>query len=395
MNRKSKFIFLILAFFLFSLILNQVSLASPEEEALGVNFFHKPGCPTCAKEEVFLEKLEEKYPEVKVNRFSVLEEEGANLLKGFYEDYNVSRRDQGWVPITFIGERYFMSFIDEETTGKEMDDYIQGLLEGEERKGTSSSRKDIALPVFGKIDFSNKHPLFLSVLLGALDGFNACAMVALGFLLAVLIATGIRRRVILIGGTFILVSGVVYFFFITAWLNLFLYFTNIKFVTLLVGVVIILFSISLLRDYFRKVVCKVCEVGTGKKSALTRFQEKLFEKMEKFSSGQVSLPLALLGISIVAAGINTVELVCSLGLPVAFTKILTSYNLSPFSYYFYILVYVIFYMIDDFLIFLIAVFTLRITQASQKYLRAIKLISGLLLLALGLIMIIKPEFLSF
>lgn len=395
MNRKSKFIFLILSFFIFSLILNQASFASSKEEALGVSFFYKPGCPTCAREEVFLEKLEEKYPQVKVGRFSVFEEEGANLLKKFYEDYNVSRQDQGWVPITFVGERYFMSFIDEETTGEEIDDYIQGLLEGEEREGTSSSRKGITLPILGKIDFSNKNPLFLSILLGALDGFNACAMIALGFLLAVLVGTGMRRRIILIGGTFILVSGIVYFLFISAWLNLFLSLSNVRFITVVIGVVVILFAIGVLRDYFRKVVCKICEVGTGKKSILTRFQEKLFEKMEKFSTGQVSLPLALLGVAIVAVGINTIELVCSLGLPVAFTKILTSYNLPSFSYYFYILVYVIFYMIDDFLIFLIAVFTLRITQVSQKYLRAIKLISGLLLLALGLIMIIKPEILSF
>ena len=386
--RKLSLIFLVsISLILFSGIIDAA------DDLIEVDFFFKPGCPSCTKEEVFLDKLENRYSNIEVGRFSIFEKDSLDLLTELYNEHGVSQRERGLVPITFIDGRYFLGFNNEETTGKEIENYIQ-KLSGEEVEEISTERK-FSLPIFGEIDFANRHPLFLSILLGALDGFNACAMIALGFLLAILVATGIRKRVVLIGGTFILVSGAVYFLFISAWLNLFLYLTNVKFITLIVGVVIILFSISLLRDYFRKIVCKVCEVGTGKKSVLTKFQEKLFEKIEKLSTGQVSLPLALLGIAIVAAGINMVELFCSLGLPVAFTKILTSYNLSSFSYYFYILIYVVFYMIDDFLIFLIAVFTLRITRTSDKYLRAIKLISGLLLLALGILMIFRPEILSF
>lgn len=117
--------------------------------------------------------------------------------------------------------------------------------------------------------------------------------------------------------------------------------------------------------------------------------------MEKIVNAQMPLPLILLGVAITAAGINLVELVCSLGFPLAFTKILTSSSLPIISYYFYLLVYILFYMIDDLIIFLLAVLFLRITQISERYLKAITLISSILLLILGLIIIFQPQILLF
>ena len=96
----------------------------------------------------------------------------------------------------------------------------------------------------------------------------------------------------------------------------------------------------------------------------------------------------------IAAGINSIELICSFGLPVAFTKILTSYNLSSVSYYFYLLIYDIFYMLDDFIIFLIAVFTFNLAQESERYIRVAKFISGILLIILGIIIIFFPDVLG-
>ena len=208
-------------------------------------------------------------------------------------------------------------------------------------------------------------------------------------------ATGIRQRVFIIGSVFILVSGIVYFLFISAWLNLFLVLENIKFITILVGLIVTFFAVFLLKDYFSGVVCKLCQVNPGKQSFFTRMEQKLFLRMQKLISSKMSLPLTILGVAVVAAGINMVELCCSFGFPLVFTKILTSWELSTLSYYSYLLVYILFYMLDDFIIFLIAVWTLRTTQASEKYLKAIKLISGILLLLLGLTILIKPELLMF
>ena len=350
-----------------------------------ISFFYSQICPYCKAEKIFLEDLSKKYSEIEIKSLGVFEKENIEILGGFYEKYQVPKEKRGFVPITFIRDRYFLGFSDE--IGKEIENFILGI----ETKEALPS--EVKIPFLGKINVSKFSPLALAVILGTVDGFNACAMTALVFLLAVLIASGIRKRIFLIGGTFILVSGIVYFLFISAWLNLFACLANVKFITGFVGLIVIIFAIFLLKDYFHGIVCKICEIKPGKESIFVRIERKLFKKMERLSSKEIFLPTALLGIAVVAAGVNMVELCCSFGFPLVFTKILTSWNLSSLSYYFYILIYILFYMLDDFIIFLVAILTLRITSVSQRYLKTIKLISGILLLLLGLIMLIKPSIL--
>ena len=110
---------------------------------------------------------------------------------------------------------------------------------------------------------------------------------------------------------------------------------------------------------------------------LIKTQRGFFDKLKKLTKSKVSLPILLLGVAAIAVGVNMIELVCSFGFPLAFTKVLSVCNLSTFSHYFYIFVYILFYMADDFIIFLLAVFTLKITGISEKYLKAVKLVSAI------------------
>ena len=361
-----------------------------------ITFFYSETCAHCLKEKKFLNQLEEKYNDLVIHEYNVADKESVELLKDLYEQYQVPEEQWGMIPATFLKEKYLIGYGGDETTGKEIENCIKECLVETGVSGTDlmeASLKKIKLPILGEVEISNLSPLLLSISFGVLDGFNACAMIALGFLLSVLIGSGTRKRIILIGGTFILVSGLVYFLFIAAWFNLFLITFNIKLITNLAAIIIILSAIFILRDYFTDVICKLCETDPAKQNIFTKIQQKLFAKMQQFSSTNMPLPIALLGIAVVAAGVNMVELACSFGLPLAFTKILTSWNLPKASYYFYLLVYILFYMIDDFVIFLIAVYTLKITQASQKYLKLVTLVSGIVLLILGLIMLINPEIL--
>ncbi|MBU3964521.1 hypothetical protein KJ562_02280 [Patescibacteria group bacterium] len=364
------------------------------QESIEMTVFYSETCIHCADEKAFLEKLEEKYSNFTANEFLISDSKNYQLLADLYNRYKVPQSVQGFVPISFVKDKYFLGYTDDETTGKEIEDYIISLMNGEDGHSVINE-KPIIIPIFGwEIYPSKLSPLPLAIVLGALDGFNACAMVALGFLLAVLVATGVRKRLIIIGGTFILVSGIVYFLFISAWLNLLLVSKHIQLITTLVGVVIIVFSIFLLKDYIYGVVCKLCEIKPAKRKIFTRAQKKLLDTMKKIVSSESSLPVLLLGVVAVAVGVNSVELVCSFGFPLAFTNILSDLNLSIFSRYAYILIYILFYMLDDFIIFLIAVFTLKITGISQKYLKAVKLVSAIVLLALGVIMIFKPGLLG-
>jgi len=380
---KSKIIFL--SFFIVGLL---ASFTFVKAES-NIVFFYSETCPHCIQENEFLNELEKQHPEISVQRLVVSKQENIDKLKQYYSDYNVESDLQGLVPITFIGDKYFTGFT--EKTGEKIKDSL--FLDDQGNQETILEK--IKIPFIGEINIKGLSPLVLSVVLGGLDGFNACAMVALGFLLAVLITNKDRKKTILIGGVFILVSGLVYFLFISAWLNLFLVLERLAYITLIVGIVVIVLSIFLLREYFHGIVCKLCDVEMSRKNIFARIEKKMLEKMKILTSKDMPLIPMLFGVAIVAAGINLVELVCSFGFPLAFTKTLTQLNLSSASHYFYIFVYIFFYMLDDFLIFLVAVWTLRITQVSEKYLKIIKLVSGLALLGLGILMIFNPQALSF
>jgi len=366
-----KKIFLILIFvFLILPIFNVQAQEKPE-----INFFYSPACQHCKDAHEFLDG----FSGIEINKFEA--SKNSDLLKEFYEKYQVPKQEQGFVPIIFTQEKYFLGFND--TVAQELEACIEACVKGVDSETRTTSR------------FEGWSPLGLSVVLGALDGFNACAMIALGFLLTMLIASGIRKKMILIGGVFIFVSGVVYFVFISAWLNLFIVLEQLKFITYLVAAIIIMFSVFMLKDYVHGIICKICAVPSKKDSVWTKFERWLFAKMQKLTESKIALPVLLLGVAAVAAGINLVELVCSFGFPLAFTKNLVASGISGLKYYFYIFVYVLFYMLDDFLIFLIALWTLKITNVSEKYLKVIKLISAIVLLLLGLIMLIKPGLLVF
>lgn len=386
--KKPTFIILIIGFVFFGF----ASALAAQNEA-EINFFYSPTCPHCKQEKEFLTALERKYPELEIKQFSIFEKENFELLKEFHRKYEVAEEDQRWIPVTFTKERYFLGF--NEAVAEGIESCIRDCLAAGTGGGEEAAERKLSLPFFGAIDVSKFSPLALAVILGGLDGFNPCAMVALGFLLAVLVGSGMRKRVFLIGGTFIFVSGFVYLLFMSAWLNLLIVMSHIKLITFLIGVVIILFAIFLLRDYFMGVVCKLCHVDPKKQGISAKFTARLLRRMQQLIHSDRPLPFILLGVAGVGAGINMVELVCSFGFPLAFTKTLTASGFPTFSYYFYLLIYIIFYMLDDFLIFLLAVLTLRITQVSQKYLKVITLISGVSLLILGLIMLFRPEILSF
>lgn len=361
------------------------------EKIVEINFFFSPTCIHCAQEKEFLNVLEEKYPQVTVNRFNIFDSKNVALLKSFHQEYEVSSEDRKWVPITFTQNNYFLGF--NEAIAQAIDACIKDCIAG--RSEEQGVKDKISLPFIGEVNIAKFSPLGMAAVLGAFDGFNACAMVALGFLIALLVATGVRKRIILIGGTFIFVSGLVYFLFMAAWLNLFVVLERIAFITYLVAAIIIIFAAFMLKDYFVGAICKLCNIDPSKDNIFTKMERVLFGKMQHILKSGLSLPLTLLGVALVAAGINMLELVCSFGFPLAFTKALTASGIPRPHYYFYIFVYVFFYMLDDFLIFLVAVWTLKITGVSEKYLKAIKLISGIVLLILGLIMLFRPELLSF
>jgi hypothetical protein len=191
----------------------------------------------------------------------------------------------------------------------------------------------------------------------------------------------------LLGGVFIFVSGLAYFLFLSAWLNFFLFVGFIVWVRLAVALAALITGIYYIRDFFIKKEA-TCKVSDSQK------KRRIFERIKDIAKKE-NIWLALLGITLLAASINLVELLCSAGLPAIYTQILSLSELPTWKYYGYLLFYILIFMLDDIIVFLIAMFTLKMKGISTKYARWSGLIGGIVMLLVGLLLIFKPGWLMF
>ena len=240
-----------------------------------------------------------------------------------------------------------------------------------------------SLPVFGAIRLADFSLPTLAVLLGLADGFNPCAMWALVYLLSLLVALRDRRKIWLLVGSFVLASGVLYFLFMTAWLNAFLLLGYLRPLTIAIGLGALVIGVVDLRAFIQTRGAPVCAVGNH------GFKKRTMGRMERLVAAPLTLA-TFLGVVALAFTVNAIEFACSAGLPAIFTHTLSLLQLSGSQYYGYILLYVLFFMLDDLLIFSLAAFTLQATMAGG-YARYGKLVGGVVLVALGLLMLVAPE----
>lgn len=407
MTKKFLFAFGLLLFLLSIFLPLSFVLAQNQNEKINVYFFWGEGCPHCEEEKSFLEKLERKYPNLEVYQYEAWNnKENRDFLIRLGKELEA---DVSGVPFTVIGEQYFIGWYNEEVTGSAIEKAIECALEKgcldvagklialdekekvqeeecECEKQESPIPSKIKIPVFGEIEIKNFSLPLLSVVLGALDGFNPCAMWALLFLISLLLGMKDKKRMWILGSVFIITSAVVYFMFMAAWLNLLLFVGFIVWVRIIIGMVALGGGAYNLREYFiNRTGCPV----TGEKK-----RKKVFEKLKAITQKR-QFWLALGGIIILAGAVNLVELICSAGLPVVFTQILALSHLVKWQYYLYMLLYIFVFMLDDLFVFFVAMITLQITGITTKYSRWSHLIGGVLMVIIGILLIFKPEWLMF
>lgn len=387
------------------------------ENKVTAYFFYGEGCPHCAKEEAFFESIESKYPTLELKKFEVYyDKDNSSLLKKVGESLGVG---VSGVPFLVIGDKSFVGF-SESSTPTEIEnrikeclsgdsvDSVSGILAEQEKINTdknqrnleeknrniegedgtvSTKEKILKIPFLGEINIYNFSIPALAVLIGLLDGFNPCAMWVLIFLISLLLGMKDKKRMWILGSAFIVASASVYFIFMAAWLNLILFLGFVVWVRLIIGAVSLIGGGYSLKEFFKN-KSNTCKVTSGEK------EQRIFDKLKNIVK-QNNFWLALGGIILLAFMVNLVELVCSAGLPAMFTQVLAMNNLSTVQYYLYILLYVFFFMLDDLVVFFIAMFTLRMTGLSSKYARYTNLIGGILMVIIGLLLIFRPQVLMF
>lgn len=415
MFNKLFLIIFISLFFIFS----SINLFASSQVTL--DFFWSNGCPHCAKEKVFLEELKLKYPNLIVNSYEISQNMANALL--FQSVGQKLGADISGVPFTVVGDKYVVGFGSNDTTGREIESFILSamketnptqapittpniVLNKPEIKEASEETLPIPLnseipkdspkellkdtnvhiPLLGTVYASKVSLPILTFLIALVDGFNPCAMWTLLFLISLLLGMKDRKRMWALGIAFIATSALVYFLFLSAWLNLFLFLGFISWIRILIALVALGAGFIYLKKYHQnRTGCEV--VGEEKR-------HKVFDKL-KIITSKKSFFLAITGIILLAIAVNMVELICSAGLPAIYTKVLSMYQLPTWHYYSYLFFYILVFMLDDLFIFFTAMFTLQVTGIQSKYTHASHLIGGVLMLSIGLLLLFKPEILMF
>jgi hypothetical protein len=244
----------------------------------------------------------------------------------------------------------------------------------------------VAVPFFGKVDVDEWSLPALTLVLAALDSFNPCAMFVLLFLLTLLVHARNRARMLLVGSTFVVVSGVVYFLFMAAWLNLFLIAGQIAWITLAAGLLAVAIALFNIKDYFWP--------GRGASLSIPASRRPdLFQRMRGLVGADRLAPL-MGGTLILALVANAYELLCTAGFPMVFTRALTLNSLPTSSYYTYLVAYNVIYVIPLLLIVVLFVVSLGNRKLSESEGRTLKLVSGLMMLGLGVVLVLAPDLLG-
>jgi hypothetical protein len=353
-------------------------------EGYEVYFFYVTGCSHCVEQRPFNEMLANKYPSIQVLEHDAATPQGRALLDQMLEERGIVY-EPGF-PITIFGNQVFGDWESEETTGRAIEEALLQCLAGNCPPPTGEEPKHkIILPIIGEIALVDYSLPALAVILGLVDGFNPCALWVLLYLISLVMTLKDRRRIWLIVGSFVLASGVLYFLFMTAWLNVFLLIGYIRPVTIVIGLVALGGGILQIRELIKTKGEIVCEV-TSQES-----QEKTMAKMQRIVSSPVTLG-TIIGIIALAFAVNAIEFVCSAAVPAVFTQVLSLASLTTFQYYGYILLYVFFFMLNNLVIFGAAAFALT-SNLGVRYAKYARPIGAAILIILGALLIFAPGWL--
>lgn len=393
-----------------ALFLAAIPVSSAEDMVL-VEVLGRNDCTHCADEKAFLEELARDRDDFSVQWYDIDFPADRDLFDRVTESEGLSKS----TPITLVGSTIIQGFDRPETTGVRIEALIDevsasgknygfeellaaGGSEGVEKtiggtcddSGVCKAPEDepflVTIPFFGTIDAAKYSLPVLSSVLGFVDGFNPCAMWVLVTFLLVLIQLGDRSRVWMVAGLFILAESVMYYLILNVWFSAWDFIGLDRIVTPIVGIIAVGGGIFFLYEWlYSGGTCNVTDVGQRARIS-GRIRKLATEPLTWITAG---------GIVALALSVNVIEFACSIGIPQAFTKIVELNSSGFLETQGYMLLYILFYMVDDLIVFGLALWGAGKLQMTTTYAKWCNLFGGLLMIALGAILVFAPEWLRF
>lgn len=350
-------------------------------------FFWSKKCPHCLEAKPFVERLAGEYPWLALHSDELTEH--PENVQTYIRMASGLGQEASSVPAFLLCGQMLVGYDSPATTGELL---RRKLLDCHDRAlaghlpPMAGAPQPLSLPLLGEVDPKRASlPLFTLVIAG-LDAFNPCAFFVLLFLLGLLIHGRSRARMLAIGGVFVLASGLVYFVFMAAWLNVFLLARQLQAVTWIAGIIAVLMALINIKDYFWFKQGVTLTIPESAKPGL-------FQRMRALA-GTASWPAMLAGAAALALAANSYELLCTAGFPMVFTRVLTLRQLPAADYYLYLALYNVVYVLPLFAIMLAFTFTLGAHKLTEREGRILKLLSGTMMLGLGIVLLAAPELLN-
>ena len=347
-------------------------------------FFWSFSCPHCTAAHPHIEAIPRARPWVRLHMLE-LSRHPENVRQ--YETMARAMGEEvaGVPALLFCGEMH-VGWDGDEITGatvrQRLDDCRARAV-----AGTAAAQPPAAaainLPVIGALDPAGLSLPALTLVLAGLDAFNPCAFFVLLFLLSMMAHQKSRMRMRVIGGVFVAVSGLMYFAFMAAWLNVFQLFGNLVWVTLAAGGLAVFVGAVNVKDFFLFEKGLTLSIPESRKPAIFARTRRIL--------GAENLPAMIAATAFLAIAANFYELLCTAGFPMVYTRVLTLAELSPAARHGYLAVYCLIYVVP--LTAIVAVFagTLGARKLTEREGRLLKLLSGVMMLELGALLLVAPE----
>jgi len=356
-------------------------------------FFWSEKCPHCQHALPDIVEIDKQYPWLKLHSLELTK--NSQHVRTYIDMAASFGNDARSVPTFMFCGNLISGYDDKETTGKLLRDYFQACYQfvkdvNPDNKTVFNLDKNklntLDLPFLGEVSTEDYSLPMLTFFIAGMDAFNPCAFFVLLFLLSMMVHAQSRARMALIGGVFVFFSGGIYFLFMAAWLNLFIYLGELRLVTLIAGMIAIVIALINIKDYFW--------FKKGMSLSLSdNAKPKIFDRMRNLLrlDSIITVLLATIVLAIVA---NSYELLCTAGFPMVYTRILTLKALELESYYLYLLLYNVIYVLP--LLAIVILFTIKLgsRKLSKNEGVILKLLSGVMMLLLGSLLVVSPQLLN-
>ncbi|RDH85948.1 MAG: hypothetical protein DIZ80_00280 [endosymbiont of Galathealinum brachiosum] len=402
MNRIEKNIsYLLMLFFLMLPVADAFALDEPlwyekntnDQPIIHLYFFWSEKCPHCQVARPDIDEIDQQLPWLKLHSLELVNyPENVQTYIDMAERFGNDARS---VPTFMFCGNLISGYDSKATTGKLLKSYLQACYQFAKENNPDNTTKfvldpkyltSVDIPILGDISTDDYSLLMLTIFIAGMDALNPCAFFVLLFLLSMMVHGQSRSRMALIGGIFVFFSGAIYFLFMSAWLNLFIYLGELRLITLIAGAVAIVISLINIKDYFwfKKGVSL---------SLSENAKPKIFDRI-RYLLRLDSIVVVVLATVVLAIVANSYELLCTAGFPMVYTRILTLKSLPVESYYLYLMLYNVVYILP--LLAIVVLFTIKLgsRKLSQQEGIVLKLLSGVMMLMLGTLLVVSPQLLS-